>query len=171
MIYGQYKSADIFLEAIKQEMKANPDILFDVVLKTKYMKVQTGLLNMNRDFELRYGVPHWRQYGVELDERIGLHFPAGVPLRSIQKLVSFRSKQKQDRFKLEGFDIDEVKSEDLRHFLKSHRCYPPRTFLFKDFRHAYNYAQGKPAKLKWATNITIKADKNGIPQLHRWDGK
>jgi hypothetical protein len=168
MNYGDYQSEEEYHSAIEHERRENPDTLFDIVIPTKYMKVQTGLVNTNRDFELRYGRPYWRKYGVELDERIPLHFPAGDSLRSTQKIISFRSKQKQDRFTLEGFDIDEVKDEDLRHFLKSHRCYPARSFLFKDFRHAFNYAQGKPAKLKWAKNITIKADRRGIPQLHRW---
>ena len=112
-------------------------------------------------------MPSSRLYGVVVDERTEVHLPVGDPLRRILETIRFRSKQKQDRFRLEGFDIDEL-NEDLRHFLKSHRCYTPRTFWFKDFRHAYNYAKGKPAKLKWAKNITIKADKNGIPQLHKW---
>jgi len=168
MNYEQYNSAQEYESAIGHERQKNPDTMFDVVIPTKYMKVQTGLVNLNRDFEIRYGVPHWRRYGVELDERIHLHFPAGVPLRSIQKTVSFRTKQKGDRFTLEGFNIDDVNDKHLKWYLKERG---EGVFLLKDFRHAYNYAMGKPAKLRRATNITVKIDKDGIPQLHRWDGK
>jgi hypothetical protein len=172
MKYGSYQSAEEYEEAIREERERNPDTLFDVVAHTKYMQCKFGLANLYRDFELRYGTPIWKRYGAELESRLPnpVRCPAGEPLNSIQKIIRFRSKQKQDRFTLEGFDIDEVKDEELRHFLKSHRCYPSRSFLFKDFRHAYNYAQGKPAKLRYAQNITIKADANEVPQLHKWSG-
>ena len=93
-----------------------------------------------------------------------IFFPAGKPLKTTQQIISFRNKQKRDSFTLEDFDTDEVKDSWLRWFLTNRL---ENTFRFKDFRHAYNYAQGKPAKLRWAENITIKADRNGIPQLHR----
>lgn len=166
MNYGEYATAQEYEEALEQEHKANPDTLFHVVLSAKYMNAQTGIVNISRDFELRYGRPCWKRFGVELEMRMDapIFFPAGKPLKTTQQIISFRNKQKRDSFTLEGFDTDEVKDEWLRWFLTNRL---ENTFRLKDFRHAYNYAQGKPAKLRWAENITIKADRNGIPQLHR----
>lgn len=167
MKYGSYQSAEEYEEAIREERERNPDTLFDVVAHTKYMRCKFGLANLYRDFELRYGTPIWKRYGVELESRIPDHVrcPADEPLNSIQKIVRFRSKQKQDRFSLEGFNTDEVKDAHLRRILTQNFN---GIFVLKDFRHAYNYAQGKRAKLKYAKNITIKADANGVPQLHKW---
>ena len=167
MKYGNYQSAKEYEEAIREERERNPDTLFDVVAPTKYMQCEFGLANLYRDFELRYGTPTWKRYGVELESKLSnpVRCPAGEPLNSIQKIIRFRSKQKWDRFALEDFNADEVKDAHLRSLLTQRL---DGVFTFKDFRHAYNYAQGKPAKLKRATNVTIKADANGIPQLHKW---
>jgi hypothetical protein len=166
MKYGEYATAQEYNEALEQEHKANPDTLFHVVLSAKYMNAETGMANINRDFELRYGIPCWKRFGVELEMRMDapIFFPAGTPLKTTQQIISFRSKQKRDSFTLEGFDPDEVKDEWLR-FLLTKRF--DGKFRLKDFRHAHKYAQGKPAKLRYAQNITIKADRNGIPQMHR----
>tara|TARA_R100001126_G_C4752987_1_gene113964 strand:- start:50 stop:568 length:519 start_codon:yes stop_codon:yes gene_type:complete len=169
MRYGSYQSAEEYEEAIREERERNPDTLFDVVAPTKYMQCKFGLANLYRDFELRYGTPIWKRYGAELESRLPnpVRCPAGEPLNSIQKIIRFRSKQRMDRFTLEGFNADEVKDAHLRSFLTQRL---DGVFTFKDFRHAYNYAQGKPAKLRWAENITIKADRKDIPQLHKWSG-
>jgi hypothetical protein len=169
MKYGSYQSAEEYEEAIREERERNPDTLFDVVAPTKYMRCKFGLANLYRDFELRYGTPIWKRYGAELESRLPnpVRCPAGEPLNSVQKIIRFRSKQKRDRFTLEGFNTDEVEDAILRRFLVQRL---DGIFRFKDFRHAYNYAQGKPAKLKWAQNVTIKADANGVPQLHKWRG-
>ena len=166
MNYGEYATAQEYQEALEQEHKANPDTFFHVVLSAKYMNAETGLTNMSRDFELRYGIPCWKRFGVELEMRMEepIFFPAGKPLKTTQQIISFRSKQKQDKFTLKGFDTDEVEDEWLRYLLTNRW---EKTFRLKDFRHAHKYAQGQPAKLRYAPNITITADRNGIPQLHR----
>ena len=166
MNYEAYNSEAEYEAAIEAERQSNPETLFDIVLPTKHMVVKTGLAQGRRDFELRYGVPNWKRYGVELESRAKhpILFPAGKPLQTNEQIIAWRSKQKKDSFTLKDFSTPEVKDEWLRWFLTTNL---ESEFKLKDFRHAYKYAQGKPAKLFHAPYVTIKADENGIPQLHK----
>jgi len=164
MNYKTYNSEEEYEAAIEAERQINPETLFDIVLPTKHMVATTGLAQSRRDFELRYGAPQWKRYGVELDSTDPVFFPAGKPLQTNEQIIAWRSKQKKDRFTLKDFSTPEVKDEWLHWLLTTNL---ENEFRLKDFRHAYKYAQGKPAKLFHAPYVTIKADENGIPQLHK----
>tara|TARA_R100001015_G_C4576335_1_gene133560 strand:- start:416 stop:916 length:501 start_codon:yes stop_codon:yes gene_type:complete len=164
MNYKTYNSEEEYEAAIEAERQINPETLFDIVLPTKHMVATTGLAQGRRDFELRYGAPQWKRYGVELDSKDPIFFPAGKPLHTNKEIIAWRSKHKEDNFTLKRFPTADVKDEWLHWLLTTNL---ENEFRFKDFRHAYKYAQGKPAKLFHAPHVTIKADKNGIPQLHK----
>ena len=168
--YEAYNSEEEYEAAIEAERQSNPEALFDIVLPTKYMVVITGLAQRRRDFELRYGVPQWKRYGVELELRAKhpVFFPAGKALHTNKEIITWRSKHKEDSFTLKGFSTADVKDEWLRWYLNTHL---ESEFRLKDFRHAHKYAEGKPAKLFHAPYVTIKADENGIPQLHKKEMK
>lgn len=162
MDYEAYNSEEEYEAAIEAERQSNPETLFDIVLPTKHMVVTSGLAQGRRDFELRYGAPQWKRYGVELDGTV--LFPAGKPLHTNKEIIAWRSKHKEDSFTLKGFSTADVKDEWLHWLLTTNL---ENEFRLKDFRHAYKYAEGKPAKLFHAPYVTIKADENGIPQLHK----
>tara|TARA_R110002051_G_scaffold325769_1_gene431016 strand:+ start:1994 stop:2518 length:525 start_codon:yes stop_codon:yes gene_type:complete len=172
MKYGTYTTAEEYEEAIEKEQEENPDTFFDVVLNTKYMRAVTGLCNSNRDFELRYGRPTWRRYGIEIDSRTPLFFPAGKPLKTVNEIKRFRTKNgKRDRFIIEGFSIDNIGDYRLEKLVNREDGWPlklatPIYQLFlKDFTAAWNYAMGKPASLK-AHDVKIKQGIDGMPQLN-----
>jgi len=163
MNYNEYRSEEEYEAAIEAERQRNPETLIDTVLSTKYMVVSTGLCNSTRDFELRYGMPIWKRYGVEL---LNLpHYPAGMPLTSTQEIIRYRTKVgKRDSFILKGFDVDKVEDDAFRQQVSS--SYEGGLRL-RNFRDAYNYSMGKSVNLPHS-NINIKADSNGIPQLQKW---
>ena len=136
MNYETYNNGEEYEAAIEAERQSNPETLLDIVLPTKHMVVTTGLAQSRRDFELRYGVPNWKRYGVELDT---VFFPAGKPLQTNEQIIAWRSKQKKDSFTLKGFSTPEVKDEWLFWYLTTNL---ENEFRLKDFRHAYKYAQG-----------------------------
>jgi len=162
MNYETYNSEEEYEAAIEAERQSNPETLFDIVLSTKYMVVKTGLCQSTRDFELRYGMPLWKKYGTILQE---IHFPAGKPLTSIQEIIRYRTKVgKRDSFILKGFDVDKVEDDAFKQQVISGY---DGVLRLRNFRDAYNYSMGKSVNLPHS-NINIKADSNGIPQLQKW---
>ena len=161
MEYGKYKSEKEYHEAIEEERKVNPDTFHDIVLGMPFMTAKTGLNATNRDFELRYGRPLWKRYGVQL---LNLPiFPAGMPLTTTQEIITYRNKGR-DSFILKGFDLDKVEDEIFRQQLRSNY---EGALRLRNFRDAYNYSMGKTVNVPHS-NINIKADSNGIPQLQKW---
>ena len=165
MQYASYTSEEEYDRAIEEERAENPDCFFDIVLGAKYMEVETGLAQSRRDFELRYGVPNWKRYGVEL---LTLpHFPAGKALTTTKEIVTYRnkiSKKSRDSFTIRGFDIEMIENETFRQMVKSNY---QGAIRLRNFRDAYNYSLGKSVILPYST-ISIKADSNGLPQLSAW---
>ena len=162
MQYTSYGSEEEYERALEEEHAKNPDTLFHIVCGTKYMSIITGLAQRRRDFELRYGVPNWKRYGVEL---LTLpHFPAGKALITTKEIVTYRnkiSKESRNSFTLKGFDIEMIENETFRQMVKSNY---QGAIRLRNFRDAYNYSLGKSVILPHST-ISIKADSNGMPQL------
>lgn len=165
MQYASYRSGEEYKRAIEEERAKNPDCFFDIVLGARYMEAVTGLAQSRRDFELRYGVPNWKRYGVEL---LTLpHFPAGKALISTMEIVTYRnkiSKESKNSFTLKGFDIEMIEDEKFRQIVKSNY---QGAIRLRNFRDAHNYSLGKSVILPHST-ISIKADSNGMPQLSAW---
>ena len=169
MNYNEYRSEEEYERALEVEHAKNPDTLFHIVCGTKYMCIVTGLAQRRRDFELRYGVPNWKRYGVELESRAKhpIFFPAGKPLTTTKEIITYRnkiSKESRNSFILKGFDVDKVEDDTFRQQVIS--SYEGGLRL-RNFRDAYNYSMGKSVNLPHS-NINIKADSNGIPQLQKW---
>jgi len=162
MNYETYNSEEEYEQTIAEERQNNPDTFFDIVLSNKYMSVKTGLSQGTRDFELRYGRPIWKRYGTILQD---IHFPAEKPLITTQEIVRYRTKiGKRDAYILKDFDVEKIEDDIFRQIVVS--GYQGKLRL-RNFRDAYNYTLGKVVNLPHS-NINIKADSDGIPQLQRW---